>query len=134
MNNRNIGLVVAGMAGFGRAILEILGNGGRLPQSVARPTRERIRKTAETRDDAGLMKAAGIKRLRRQQRNVLLSEKGAFDDSRCTYPLVVSSSDRRLRGSMDAAARGTSAAMRIADLDPAGVRVFYGDREIKSFG
>jgi len=88
MNNRNVGLVVAGMAGFGRAILEVLGNGGRIPQSVARPARERVRVQSETRNDAGLMKAAGIKRLRRQQRNTLLTEKGAFSDSRSTYPLA----------------------------------------------
>ncbi len=104
MNNRNVG-IIGGFRGFGLALLEILGAGGRLPQSVARPTRERVRVQAETRDDAGLMKAAGIKRLRRQQRNTLLAEKGAFLDSRRTYPLRVS-----------------------------GVRVFADGKEIVGFG
>lgn len=132
MNKRKGSIVLGGMAGFGRALLEILGAGGRLSQTMARSARERVRVQSETRDDAGLMKAADIKRLRRQQRNVLLSEKGAFDDSRLTYPLTGARSARRLLGSMDAASRGTSAAMQFSNMN--GVRVFADGKEIVGFG
>ena len=131
MNKRKVDLI-GGFRGFGLALLEILGAGGRLPQSVARPTRQRVRAQSETRDDAALMKAAGIKRLRRQQRNTLLEEKGAFDDSRLTYPLTGARSARRLLGSMDAASRGTSAAMQFSNMN--GVRVFADGKEIVGFG
>ncbi|ALH46277.1 hypothetical protein POR1_72 [Pseudomonas phage POR1] len=122
-------------------VLASLGLGGLLTygasgsRSSASRTKSRsygsfARKTAE--QNAADFKAAGIKRLRRQQRNVLLSEKGAFDDSRLTYPLTGARSARRLLGSMDAASRGTSAAMRFSNMN--GVRVFADGKEIVGFG
>lgn len=76
----------------------------------------KVRKYAKGHDHEAAKKAAGIKRLRRQQRNTLLAEKGAFADSRSTYPLVHYVAAQRLRPSMEAAIKGTGAAMRLSAL------------------
>lgn len=130
MNKAKILGVLASLGLDGLLTYGALGSRSSASRTKSRSYGSFARKTAE--QNAADSKAAGIKRLRRQQRNVLLSEKGAFDDSRLTYPLTGARSARRLLGSMDAASRGTSAAMQFSNMN--GVRVFADGKEIVGFG
>lgn len=117
------------LASLGLGGLLTYGDAG-LRSSVARGNRRDhrslARKTAE--QSAADSKAAGIKRLRRQQRNTLLAEKGAFLDSRLTYP---NANTAWLAAGKSAVSKGSSV---IKNLDPAGVQVIYGGKEIVAFG
>lgn len=77
------------LASLGLGGLLTYGDAG-LRSSVTRSKRREYgsfaRKTTE--QHAAASKAAGIKRLRRQMRNAVLADKGAFADSRTTYPLA----------------------------------------------
>jgi len=87
MNNRNVGFL-SGSRGIGFALLQALAHFGKLPQAVTHHGSQSVRSYGKDRNHEPLKKAAGIKRLRRQQRNTLLAEKGAFLDSRITYPFA----------------------------------------------